>query len=114
MPSLGLFTDYWLCRAGTLQQVVLISEGRRGQNLTNFQTQGFRRNDFNSVTAFAGKRRRTNLAWATRSTGTGPWLFADDLFRAIRLDFQKLILPMADMGVHLAGPDGRDEPEIKR
>jgi hypothetical protein len=31
-------------------------------------------------------------------------VIADDVFRAIRLDFQKLILPMADMGVHLAGP----------
>ena len=36
----------------------------------------------------------------------------DDLFRAILLDFQKLVLPMADMGVHLAGRLWRNEPEI--
>lgn len=41
-----------------------------------------------------------------------PMVIADDVFRAIRLDFEKLILPMADRGVHLAGPDGCNEPEI--
>jgi hypothetical protein len=41
-----------------------------------------------------------------------PVVIADDVFRAIRLDFQKLILPMADIGVNLAGPCGRNEPEV--
>src|SRR5438309_1487242 len=35
-----------------------------------------------------------------------------DVFRRIRADFEKLILPLADMGVPLAGGNGRNEPEI--
>jgi hypothetical protein len=34
------------------------------------------------------------------------------MYSEIRLDFQKLILPMADVGVHLAGSLGNDEPQI--
>jgi len=31
-------------------------------------------------------------------------------FHAIRADFEKLILPLSDLGVHLAGPQGDDVP----
>jgi hypothetical protein len=41
-----------------------------------------------------------------------PPVITDDLFRAIRLDFERLLLPLADMGVPLAGWNGQNEPEI--
>jgi hypothetical protein len=41
-----------------------------------------------------------------------PPVIPDEVFRKIREDFEKLILPLADLGVPLAGWDGRDEPTI--
>ena len=35
-----------------------------------------------------------------------------DVFRAIRMDFERLILPLADLGIPLAAWDGRNEPRI--
>ena len=35
-----------------------------------------------------------------------------DSFRAIRGDFEKLILPLADAGCLIAGPFGTGEPDI--
>lgn len=36
----------------------------------------------------------------------------DDLFRAIRSDFERLILPLSDAGVELASWDGKGVPEV--
>jgi hypothetical protein len=41
-----------------------------------------------------------------------PRAISDSVFHAISADFQKLILPLADAGVPLAGWDGRNEAEI--
>jgi hypothetical protein len=41
-----------------------------------------------------------------------PPVIADHVFRQIKTDFEKLILPLADMGVPLAGWHGRNEPKI--
>lgn len=41
-----------------------------------------------------------------------PPLIDTAVFRGIRADFEKLILPLADIGVPLAGWDGKYEPEI--
>jgi len=35
-----------------------------------------------------------------------------DIYQAIRTDFEKLILPLHDAGIELAGPSGRDAPTI--
>lgn len=35
-----------------------------------------------------------------------------EAFAAIRADFEKLILPLADLGCPIAGPDGRGVPDI--
>jgi len=40
--------------------------------------------------------------------GPGP----SDAFRQIRADFEKLVLPLADLGCPIAGPDGTGVPEI--
>jgi hypothetical protein len=41
-----------------------------------------------------------------------PPVIADEVFQSIRKDFEKLILPLADFGVPLAGGNGRNEPTI--
>jgi len=41
-----------------------------------------------------------------------PPKISDSVFHAISSDFQRLIVPMADMGIQLAGWDGKNEPEI--
>lgn len=41
-----------------------------------------------------------------------PAVIPETIFRAIRIDFESLILPLADDGVQLAGPGGEGPPEI--
>ena len=41
-----------------------------------------------------------------------PPVISDAIFQNIKRDFERLILPLADIGVPLAGPSGNDEPEI--
>jgi hypothetical protein len=41
-----------------------------------------------------------------------PPVIEEDVYRRIRTDFQKLILPLADLGVPLAGWDGTNAPQI--
>ncbi|HWE49597.1 MAG TPA: hypothetical protein VG273_07410, partial [Bryobacteraceae bacterium] len=41
-----------------------------------------------------------------------PPVIRDEIFRKIKRDFERLILPLADIGAPLAGPSGCDEPEI--
>lgn len=41
-----------------------------------------------------------------------PPVIQAEVFRAIRMDFEKLVLPLADLGVPLAAWDGRNEPRI--
>lgn len=41
-----------------------------------------------------------------------PRTIPDALFRAIRLDFDRLILPLHDLGIELAGPSGKGVPQI--
>lgn len=41
-----------------------------------------------------------------------PAVIADEVFQSIRQDFEKLILPLGDLGVPLADGHGRNEPTI--
>jgi hypothetical protein len=41
-----------------------------------------------------------------------PPVISDEIFQAICSDFQKLILPMSEMGVPIVGWDGEGEPEL--
>lgn len=41
-----------------------------------------------------------------------PHVMAQPVFHAIRVDFERLILPLADVGAELAGPSGEGLPDI--
>jgi hypothetical protein len=41
-----------------------------------------------------------------------PQVIPDVIFQNIKRDFERLILPLADIGAPLAEPSGSDEPEL--
>jgi hypothetical protein len=52
------------------------------------------------------------LIWATRIIWHRPGVITPNLFHAIQVDFERLILPLMDAGVELAGGLGEGPPEI--
>src|SRR4051794_9370896 len=41
-----------------------------------------------------------------------PQIIQADMFRAVHIDVEQLVLPLSDAGVNLAGWHGKDSPEI--